>query len=58
MSRNEPGGPAPARIAALRAAVIAEHAACHALPGRDPEVMAGLVRELGDAWGSAMAAAG
>ena len=58
MPRNEPGEPAPARVATLRAAIMAEHAACQAEPERDPEVMAGLVRELGDAWGSAMTEAG
>ena len=57
-SQNEPNDAAPARVAALRVAIMEEHAACRAEPGRDPEIMAGLVRELGDAWGSAMAAAG
>ena len=57
-SRNEPGEPTPARVAALRAAILAEHAACQALPERDPEVMAGLVRELGDAWGTVATQAG
>lgn len=56
--RNEPGGPAPARIVALRAAIMAEHAACQAEPERDPEVMAELVRELGEAWGTGAAQAG
>ena len=57
-SRNEPGEPAPARVATLRAAIMAEHAACQSESERDPGVMAGLMRELGDAWGSALAEAG
>ena len=44
-------GPVPPRIVALRAAIMAEHAARLADPERDPAIMDGLVREVAAAWG-------
>ena len=48
--RNEPDEPVPPPIAALRAAIMAEHAARLADPERDPTIMDGLVREVAAAW--------
>lgn len=48
--RNESGDPVPPRVVALRAAIMAEHAARFADPERDPAIMEGLVREFGAAW--------
>ena len=56
--RNEPDAPVPPRVAALRAAVMAEHAARLADPERDPAIMDGLVREVAAAWGLPGALAG
>ena len=49
--RNEPDEPVPPPIAALRAAIMAEHAARLADPGRDPAIMEGLVQRVAAAWG-------
>ncbi|MFO1050054.1 MAG: hypothetical protein U1E52_19410 [Geminicoccaceae bacterium] len=49
--RNEPDDPVPPRVVALRAAIMAEHAARLADPERDPAIMDGLVREVAAAWG-------
>ena len=49
--QNEPDGPVPPPISALRAAIMAEHAARLADPERDPAIMDGLVREVAAAWG-------
>ena len=43
--RNEPEEPVPPRVAALRAAIMAEIAARRAEPGRDQAIMDGLVRD-------------
>ena len=56
--QNEPDEPAPPPIAALRAAIMAEHAARLADPERDPAIMDGLVREVAAAWGLPDARAG
>ena len=56
--QNEPDEPAPPPIAALRAAIMAEHAARLADPERDPAIMDGLVREVAAAWGLPDALAG
>ena len=56
--RNEPDDPVPPPIAALRAAIMAEHAARLADPERDPTIMDGLVREVAAAWGLPDARAG
>ena len=54
----EPDDPVPPRVVALRAAVMAEHAARLADPERDPAIMDGLVREVAAAWGLPDALAG
>ena len=51
-------GPVPPPVAALRAAIMAEHAARLADPERDPAIMEGLVREVAAAWGLPEALAG
>ena len=48
--RYEPDELVPPRVLALRAAIMAEHAARFANPERDPAIMDGLVREFGAAW--------
>ena len=45
-----PDEPVPPRIAALRAAIMAEHAARLADPARDPAIMDRLVEEFGAVW--------
>ena len=56
--RDEPDEPVPPRIVALRAAIMAEHAARLADPERDPAIMDGLVREVAASWGLPEARAG
>ena len=56
--RDEPDAPVPPRIAALRAAIMAEHAARLADPERDPAIMDGLVQRVAAAWGLPDARAG
>ena len=56
--QNEPDEPAPPPIAALRAAIMAEHAARLADPERDPTIMEGLVQRIATAWGLPDARAG
>lgn len=50
--------PVPPPIAALRAAIMAEHAARLADPERDPAIMEGLVQRVAAAWGLPDALAG
>ena len=56
--QNEPDEPAPPPIAALRAAIMAEHAARLADPDPDPAIMDGLVQRVAAAWGLPDARAG
>ena len=56
--RNEPDEPVPPPIAALRAAIMAEHAARLADPDPDPTIMEGLVQRIATAWGLPDARAG
>jgi hypothetical protein len=56
--RYAPNEPVPARIAVLRAAIMAEHAARLAEPARDPAIMDGLVEEFGAAWAEVDAGVG
>ncbi|MGD9509781.1 MAG: hypothetical protein AB7O95_01435 [Geminicoccaceae bacterium] len=48
--RYTPDEPVPQRIAVLRAAIMAEHAARRAEPGRDPAILEGLREEFAAAW--------
>ena len=48
--RYTPDEPVPRRIAVLRAAIMAEHAARFADPERDPAIMEGLMEEFAAAW--------
>jgi hypothetical protein len=48
--RNEPDEPVLQRIAILRAAIMAEHTARLADPGRDSAIMDALVQDFQAAW--------
>ena len=56
--RDESEDPVPPPISALRAAIMAEHAARLADPERDPTIMEGLVQRIATAWGLPDARAG
>ena len=56
--RDKSEDPVPPPISALRAAIMAEHAARLADPERDPVIMEGLVQRVAAAWGLPDALAG